>query len=496
MISSIKSNRKTAALIILALSGVVLVLFNTRWGAYLSDDTYYYVYPAQDLLAGKGFNPSYIFGPMFPLALSMISLTGMKVLVAARWLNATLFGVNIYLVGSVARHLNVPAGFSLLAASLVLLSDVVAEAHGWAMSEALGITFLLLSLVFCLDFISYQKHRYWWAAAIAAGLAGLTRYAFIPVIGAIALVLVIFPVRKRFIYRLKDAVTFGFASLAPVVLYWLRNQIVSGSPVRYLSYVSVPFTWDQLTWIFYNWFSLFIPGRFLRGREIQAGFGILAASLFLVAILAWVYRKKWSLVGDPGSKVGLFLLAAVFIFYFAMLYLARGLTQLGIFNTRYLVPILIVFLILLAGIAGMLWKAGGRLTRTALVGFFGFFLAYYGFRTIDFSRQVFNTGLGYSNVGWHNSETVAYIEAHPELTTMVSTGEMGIYFWTQRKPETLAAFPNPQALKEYLCQNKAPLFIMNQMPTEIYGMGHDDVVQPLTLVKNFNDGQMFACPPN
>jgi hypothetical protein len=331
---------------------------------------------------------------------------------------------------------------------------------------------------------------------VAAGLAVLTRYASIPLIGAIGLVLLIFPAGKRFIDRLKDAVLFGVLSLAPVALYWVRNQIVSGHPVRYLSFSVVPFTRDQLTWFMYNWFSLFIPGRLLRGREILAGSVIIAASLILVAALAWFYRKKWAQVSSPASKAGLFLLAAVFILNFAMLFIARGLTQLDVLNTRYLVPILIIFLILLVGSAGLLWKAGGRWTRAAIVGFFAIFLIYYGFRTLDFSRQVFNTGLGYSNVGWHNSETVAYIEAHPELTTMVSTGEMGIYFWTGRKPETLADFPDPQALKDYLCQTKAPLFIMDQMPTEIYGLDHAAVVNVLAPVKNFNDGQMFACPAN
>ena len=60
----------------LALAGILLVLLNTRLGAYLSDDTYYYIYPARDLLAGKGFHPSYIFAPLFPMVLAGISLFG------------------------------------------------------------------------------------------------------------------------------------------------------------------------------------------------------------------------------------------------------------------------------------------------------------------------------------------------------------------------------------------------------------------------------------
>ena len=53
------------------------------------------------------------------------------------------------------------------------------------------------------------------------------------------------------------------------------------------------------------------------------------------------------------------------------------------------------------------------------------------------------TGLGYANTGWHNSETVPTSAQHPELGKLVSTGEMGIYFWTGRMPKVLASFPEP-----------------------------------------------------
>ncbi len=474
---------------------MALVIVNTHWGPYLGDDSYYYIYPAQDVLAGKGFNPSYIFGPMFPLVLTGLSLTGLNIFTAVRWLNAILFGVNIFLVGSITRRFNVPAGFSLVAAALVLLSDVTAEAHGAAMSEALAFTFMLLSLAFCLDFLTGHKRRYWWGAAIAAGLAVLTRYASIPLIGAIGLALFIFPPGKRFIQRIKDAVLFGLLGLAPVALYWLRNEITAGHPVRYLSFSLVSFGQEQLARLMYDWFSLFIPGRFLRGREIPAGVVLIIAGLMIVAVLARLYRKKLAQTSDPTSRAGLFLLTGVVVLNFAMLYIAHGLTELDVLNPRYLVPILIAFIILLAGSLGLLWKASSNLwMRAAIIGFFAVFVVYYGFRTVDFSRQVFRTGSGYLNIGWRNSETIAYIEAHPDLTKMVSTGEMGIYFWTQRMPITLAAYPTPEALRDYLCQTGAPLFIMNQMPTELYGLSHDQVVDALKLVKTFNDGQMYGCP--
>ena len=153
------------ALSILGAAGVLLVLANTRLGAYTSDDTYYYIYPARDFLAGKGFHPSYIFAPLFPFALAGLGLFGLEALDAARWLNALLFGVNIVLVGILARRIGMQFIFALLAAALVLLSDLTVEIHSWAMSEALAFTFMLLSLIFTLAYIFKPGRLAWWAAA-------------------------------------------------------------------------------------------------------------------------------------------------------------------------------------------------------------------------------------------------------------------------------------------------------------------------------------------
>lgn len=487
-------NAFTALLVGLALTGVVLVLVNTRLGAYLSDDSYYYIYPARDLLAGKGFHPSYIFAPLFPVVLAGASLLGIEALDAARWLNAILFGVNIYLSGRVAQRTGAPAAFALLASGLVLLADVVIEAHGWVMSEALSFTFMLLALNWCLAFLSSGQRRFWWLAAGAAVLTTLSRYAAVPLIASAALTLLVFGPNKKIFERLKSALLFGIVSLIPVALYWLRNQLVSGHPVRYQRFIYEPLTEGQITWFFYHWTSLFVPGRYLRGHEVLAGLAAGAAAAAALAVLGWYYRKQWREMENGPFRRGVFLLAATWVMNLLMLYLARGLTELDVLNPRYLVPMLIVFLILSAVLAGRLWLAAGNRMRAALALFLALFTLYYAYRTIDFTRHTMDAGLGYANAGWHNSETVPYIRAHPEIVEMVSTGEMGIYFWTGRMPTVLAAFGSAEALRDHLCESGGRLFLMDQMPTEIYGLGHDEVVEAVELVETFNDGSMYRCP--
>jgi len=478
----------------LALVGVALALVNTRLGAFLSDDSYYYVYPARDLLAGKGFHPSYIFAPLFPLTLAGFSLLGIEALDAARWLNAILFGVNIFLTGRVAQRAGALAGFSLLAAGLVLLADVVIEAHGWVMSEALSFTFMLLALEWCLAFLHSGQRQFWWMAAAAAALTTLTRYAAVPLIAALALTLLVFGPGKKIFERVKDALLFGLVSLVPVALYWLRNQLVSGHPVRYQRFLFEPLSEGQAAWFFYHWTSLFIPGRFLREREVLAGLAAMGVFAVIVAGLGWAYRKQLETLGHGPFQRGAFLLGATWGMNLLMLYLARGLTELDVLNPRYLVPMLIVFLILAALLAGRLWQAAGTRMRGVLLVCLAVFTLYYAYRMVDFTRHTMDAGLGYANAGWHDSETVPYIRDHPEIVEMVSTGEMGIYFWTGRMPTGLAAFPSPAALRDHLCTTGATLFVMDQMPTEIYGLARDEVDQAVERVRTFNDSSMYRCP--
>jgi hypothetical protein len=487
----------TPLALLAAACGVLLVLANTHLGAYLSDDSYYYIHPAREALAGRGFHPSYIFAPLFPLALAFIGLTGLDALDAARWLNAALFGANIFLIYRLVCQMGGRPGFGLLAAGLVLLSDVTVEIHGWVMSEALSLTLTLACLSFILAWCAGGRRRYWWAAALAAALAVLARYAALPLVGGAALTLLCFGPVERQAGRVKEAVSFGAASLLPIAAYWLRNQAVSGRPVRYEQYLFVPFTRDQLAWFLYHWLSLFVPGRLLRGREILAG-GLAVLACAVVAAAAWrAYGARWARLGDRRVKTGLFMLSATLALNLLMLFLARGLTGLDVFNPRYLVPPLVLFLMLLALLASQVWQAAGRTVRLGLAGLVTLFLLYYGYRTVDFSRQMMRAGLGYANVGWHQSETVAYIRAHPELgeQQMVSTGEMGIYFWTGRKPEVPNTFGSPAGLRDHLCQTGAVLFIMDQMPIEIYGMARAEVEAILALDQDFNDSDLYRCPP-
>ena len=152
-------------------------------------------------------------------------------------------------------------------------------------------------------------------------------------------------------------------------------------------------------------------------------------------------------------------------------------------NSRYLAPILWVILILIGYFLDRLWKTGKRLIHYAVAIFCLAFVAYYAVRTYDYLTSMYQIGLGYSNIGWHTSETVDYLKNNPN-TKVVTTGEMGIYFWTGKRPPVISELGGVDGLRHYLCQSGSYLIIMKQMPVEIYRMDEAEVIGGLTLVKD------------
>ena len=93
---------------ILALLGVLILSFITRWGAGVSNDSVVYIRAARFLAEGFGFStisdsgriiPLTHFPPLFPALLSTGGFFNIDPLVGAKFLNHFLFFASVLLVG-------------------------------------------------------------------------------------------------------------------------------------------------------------------------------------------------------------------------------------------------------------------------------------------------------------------------------------------------------------------------------------------------------------
>ena len=479
------------ALVLFMFVGMGFVYLSTHFGAFLSDDSYYYIQPARAALQGNGFNPSPYFAPLVPAVLVLLGWFKIEPLSAIRYMNVFLFGFNILLTWIIIKQTKVSDFFAGFVTLLVLLADVLLEMHGWAMSEALYMTCILAAIVLLFLYLNHPTTLRLIIAASVMALACLTRYAALPAVPVFIITLLVYDTKHPFLHRVWRGCIYGAISLAPLSLYFVRNLRLSGLITGYVRFEIPPINLSRLSWYLYNTLSMFIPGRLIKGHEILAG---ILSSVFLIAIIIvylWLRHKTGSRIGPIPANI--FALIAYVVLNFLMLFIAGGLTGLVADSPRYLAPILWAILILIGYFLDRFWNTGRKLVNYVVAIFCLVFVVYYGVRMYNYLTSTYETGLGYSNIGWHTSETVAYLKSQPDIK-VVSTGEMGIYFWTGKRPAVITAFGGVDGLRQYLCQSGAYLLIMNQMPVEIYHMNQGEVIQGLTMVKKFNDSSMYQCP--
>ena len=141
-----------AMLLLLAVGGVALVLYHSRYGLGTTGDSVHYLMGAQNILSGEGFGrttasgevrPITMLPPFYSTAMASTGLLGLEIPDGARVLNALLFGANIFLVGLLVYRHTKSVWASLTGAAVILTFRDVIQYHAWQMPEALFIFFPL-----------------------------------------------------------------------------------------------------------------------------------------------------------------------------------------------------------------------------------------------------------------------------------------------------------------------------------------------------------------
>jgi hypothetical protein len=145
-------------------------------------------------------------------------------------------------------------------------------------------------------------------------------------------------------------------------------------------------------------------------------------------------------------------------------------------------------------LAGILWKALDGKARLVL-SLAGLVLAAsFIYRSLETVRDLNQNGAGYASQRWHISETVAFLNKHPDVP-VVSTANYGIYFWTGRLPQSISDFPDVAALHNYLRVSHAYLAIIDSMPPEMYKLDTSSLLSGLELVYRFSEGSIYQAVP-
>ncbi|MGZ9223620.1 MAG: ArnT family glycosyltransferase, partial [Anaerolineales bacterium] len=236
------------ALLLIAVTGVILVLRATSNGLGLSDDSIAYIAGARSMAAGDGYREAWLasnqpvthFPPAFSSVLAFFGLFGADPLRAARWVNALLFGLNAALLGILGWRMTPSLTAGVILAALFVASGEMFSVHAVAMSEPLFI-FLSLLAFWMFDLYFERDHHWLWliACGVFVGLAYLTRYAGLALVATFVVALII--LRTTWKKRLSSIGIF-LASVIPWVLGWsIRNRLIAGNATNRA------FAWHPLT---------------------------------------------------------------------------------------------------------------------------------------------------------------------------------------------------------------------------------------------------------
>lgn len=253
MMAELRRGRRRSRVVLtaLAITAGGLAAMATREGVGLSNDSFVYLSVARHLVEGKGLlvspcvsyeagtspgeNPATLthFPPLYPMAVAALGRLGLDLRESARWLNITLFAVNVAIFGSALIGRCGSVIPPLVATLWIVLSFDLLYLHVMAWSEPLSLTLGFGGLVLLGSWLDKREQRTTGLllATALTGLAAVTRYAGVVYIGVGVSGLLTIGSSPR-ILRLRNALLFGVFASLPLLCVLIHNLATAGRAVN------------------------------------------------------------------------------------------------------------------------------------------------------------------------------------------------------------------------------------------------------------------------
>ena len=430
------------------------------YGVGLYADSINYIAAARNLLAGEGFanyggDPYTLYPPLYPLLLAA-GLGALDPAQIAAALNAILFGITIFAVGSYLLRRLASRPLAIWATLTLALAIPLADIASFAMSEPAFILACTLALI-C-------AHRYLrqgntaallWAAAFCA-LAWQTRYIGIAAVGVVGLALLMRPVAP-IPRRAQDAAIFTLISALPMAAWLLRNTLATGDliggPLSVDYSLSEAFADIRGGIAAWSYFDLPLLPR--DDLALQALVAIVVASA--AALLAMRTRRQ----SPADTRLPCDWLPALLFGGFALAYCAALLASVALnrawngIEPRYLLPLYVPLLIVLAVALDNALAAArpprARLPRLqaalaiALSAALAVWLAAQIAPALSDVARANAGGIqrGFASKAWITSDTLRYIRENPLAGETYSNYPITLYY---HNPADAAYHPLPASI--------------------------------------------------
>jgi len=526
-----------AAIAAISTLGFLMAAYATTIGPSIGSDGAAYVSVSRSLQAGRGpvvvqasgdFAVAAHHPPLYAMALAATTATGAGEVDAARWLNALLFGIVIFICGTMVYSFSASGWLGVAAASLILVFPHLIAVSTGILSEPLLLVLGFGSVFLLARYLRDGGRKLLVLSAILASLAFLARYAgaaFIGV-GVIALIVLSTQSIRR---RLSDLALFLAISLAvPVAwLAWLQSRPTPLSPRRWIwdfadlwerseplrgaivanSWEWIPFL-DTIPGATYLWKVLLLI--------IVIGVG---AGLFIF----FAYRRYFALETRDqhrNSFLAIAILLAISVVHIGLLtitflFTIPSLDQADI-NNRLLLPValsLLLAAVLIGNRIAAEWPHQ-KLLRLLPYGVVLLAIAWYLPSTVDTVKLLHDSAAGLASPTWSQSETIAAVSSLPPEMKLISNEGTAIMLYLDRPtyniPELMpggqraqsAPFGEGPAGEERIFREEgAALILFNsvrqQLQTIYPGEGQlrsEVITKGLTPYAELSDGTIYLYP--
>ena len=353
-------DRTTLLVVVLAGLGTAHILVRTAtYGVAVGTDSVIYLSTALNFLAGEGWRdftgePLTMWPPLISLLLAASSWVGIDPLATTRWGNAAAFGLTILAAGCWLRSHLRSQWLTLAATAIIAVSLPLSYWASSLQTETLFFLFTLLALMQLVSFLNQRTAAPLWWAAIFTGLAAITRYPGVVLIGTGVLLLL-----PR--ARLRQTLVFGAVSSLPLLAVLVRNWAATGHLTRAAGHRTEPTGQSladglrQIVEVFHEWL---VPRHTPDGFAYLLWLAVAAVVLASAAVILRTSRRP-----DPDALGPALPFGAFTGIYLAFMVATVPFTVRQGIDSRYLMPIYVPLLLVAALLLdrSLSIKAAGRM---------------------------------------------------------------------------------------------------------------------------------------
>ena len=322
-----------------ALIGFFLIqIFSRHSGIGVSPDSVTYIAATRHMVSGIGFKsfdnlPVVDFPFAYPFFLTIISfLSRLDPLQFGPWLNGILFGVLLYVSGSIMNGFQKTTGwYKRILLFCMLCSPALQEVYSMLWSETLFLILILFFIYSITRYLTLKTRRWLWISAGICAITCLTRYAgvFLMFTGGTIL---IFNKENSLLKRVTDCLIFGILSVPLLLINIIRNYWLTGlaTGIRPKSEVGLLKIMEYFGDVLCDWLLL------NRSQGLAVFLTILVLLIFAFIIAVMRHRKS------AGREE--YVIAVTGLIYSLFMIYSYSITRYEPFTSRLLSPIYLLLL--------------------------------------------------------------------------------------------------------------------------------------------------------